>query len=75
MLFNDLLTEQHIDPANVLVLRHTPRVPEDGKLRKVLPWLAADYPDVFNAYQSWQDEKVEAEMLRAKYVASFIGLE
>jgi hypothetical protein len=75
MLFNDLLIEQDIDPADVLVLRHTPRVPEDGSLRKILPRLAADYPDVFNAYQSTQPVKVEAEMLRSKYVASFIGLE
>jgi len=74
MLFNDLLAQQNIDAGDVLVLRHTPR-PEDGRLRKVLSWLAAGYPDVFNAYQSTQDVKVEAEMLRAKYVASFIGLE
>jgi len=75
MLFNDLLTEHHIDSADVLVLRHTPRVPEDGNLRKVLPRLAADYPDIFNAYQSTQPPKIEAEILRSKYVASFIGLE
>jgi hypothetical protein len=74
MLFNDLLIEQDIDPADVLVLRHTPRVPEDGSLRKILPRLAADDPDVFNAYQSTQTVKVEPEMLRSKYVASFIGL-
>jgi len=74
MLFNQLLAEQNIDPASVLALRHTPK-PEDGELRKVLPWLADDDPDVFNAYQSTQTEKVEATMLRAKYVASFIGLE
>jgi hypothetical protein len=75
MLFNELLTEQNIDPSGVLVLRHTPRVPEDGMLRKVMPRLAADYPDVFNAYQSTQPVKVEAQILRSNYVASFIGLE
>lgn len=75
MLFNDLLIKQHIDSADVLVLRHTPRRDVDGNLRKVLPWLAADHPDIFNAYQSTQSAKVEAEMLRSKYVASFIGLE
>jgi len=74
MLFNQLLAEQNIDPASVLALRHTPR-PEDGELRKVLPWLAVERPDVFNAYQSTQTKKVEDQMLRAKYVASFIGLE
>jgi hypothetical protein len=74
MFFNDLLAEQNIDPASVLVLRHTPTA-EDGQLRKVLPWLADEHPDVFNAYQSTQVVKVEAELLRAKYVASFVGLE
>lgn len=72
MLFNDLLTEENIDPASVLVLRHTPW---ERQLKKVLPWLAERRPDVFNAYQQTQDVKVEAEMVRAKYVASFIGLE
>jgi hypothetical protein len=72
MSFNDLLAKGNIDPSGVLVLRHTPWEP---KLRKVLPRLAADQSDVFNAYQSTQDTKVEAEMLRAKHVASFIGLE
>jgi hypothetical protein len=72
MLFNDLLAEENIDPDGALVLRHTPW---EQKLRKVLPWLASDHPDIFNTYQSTQDTKVEAEMLRAKHVASFIGLE
>ena len=74
MLFNDLLVEQNIAPASVLFLRHTP-TSEDGYLKKALPRLADEHPDLFNAYQSTQDVKVEAEMLRAKYVASFIGLE
>jgi hypothetical protein len=69
-----LLAEQNIDPASGLVLRHTPK-PEDGQLRKVLPGLAEEHPDVFNAYQSTQVPKVEAAMRRAKYVTSFIGLE
>ena len=74
MLFNNLLAEQKINPADVLVLRHTPR-PADGKLKEVLPWLAAIRPDVFNAYQQTQGRRVEKMMLRAKFVASFIGLE
>jgi len=74
MLFNNLLAEKNIDLASVLLLRHTPKR-EDGQLKKVLPWLAEEHPDVFNAYQSTQVPKVEAAMRRAKYVASFIGLE
>jgi hypothetical protein len=72
MLFNDLLEKSHIDSAGVLVLRHTPQA---VGVKKVLPWLAAESPETFNAYQQTQGETVEAEMLKAKYVASFIGLD
>jgi hypothetical protein len=69
---NDLLTSRGIDPKKVLVMRHRPTEPE---LRKVLPWLAAEKADVFNAYQQSQGEKVEKAMLSAVYLASFIGHE
>jgi hypothetical protein len=72
MDLNDLLAKEDIDPRQVIVLRHRPREPE---LRKVLPWLAAEKPDVFNAYQQAQYERLEKSMLRAKYIASFIGSE
>ena len=70
MNLNDLLLGKNIDPQHVLVLRHTPREPE---LNEVLPWLAADKPDVFNAYQQTQTTRVEKQMTRAEFVASFIG--
>jgi len=72
MELNDLFRKQGIDPATVLVLRHRPSEPQ---LRKVLPWLAAEKPALFNAYQQTQGEKVEKSMLRATHVASFIGHE
>lgn len=72
MNLNDLLHGKGIDPQKVLVLRHRPWEPE---LNKVLPWLAAEKPDVFNAYQQSQKEKVERAITRAGYVASFIGHE
>ncbi|HXZ12144.1 MAG TPA: GIY-YIG nuclease family protein [Candidatus Sulfotelmatobacter sp.] len=67
---NDLLRKNAIDPEKVLVLRHRPPEPE---LNKVLPWLAAEKPDMFNAYQQTQTEKVEKAMTGSDYVASFIG--
>lgn len=70
MNLNDLLLAKNIDPKRVLVLRHRPSEPE---LNKVLPWLAAEKPTVFNAYQQTQTEKLEKAMLGAGYVASFIG--
>jgi hypothetical protein len=72
---NDLLMAKDIDPRQVLVLRHRPNEPE---LNKVLPWLAAEEPDVFNAYQQTQGERVERAMqlmTGTGYVASFIGRE
>jgi hypothetical protein len=72
MLFNELLAKENIDPAKVLVLRHTPKEPE---LRDGLPMLASEKPDLFNAYQQTQTVAVEKKLLNAEYVASFIGLE
>jgi hypothetical protein len=72
MTLNDLLQSKGIDPETVLVMRHRPPEPE---LNKVLPWLAADRPEVFNAYQQSHGEKVEKAVTTAKFIASFIGHE
>jgi hypothetical protein len=75
MNLNDLLLGKGINPQQVLVLRHRPNEPE---LNKVLPWLAAEKPDIFNAYQQTQGERVERAMQAMSgtgYVASFIGRE
>ena len=73
MNLNDLLHSENFDPKQVLVLRHRPKEPE---LNKWLPWLVAEKPDVFNAYQQTQGEKLQKGMrglTGAGYVASFIG--
>lgn len=72
MELNELLQGKRIEPHEVLVLRHRPTEPD---LNKVLPLLAADKPDLFNAYQQTQGETLEKTMLGATYVASFIGHE
>lgn len=75
MNLNDLLTSKGLKPKQVIVFRHRPPVPE---LNKVLPWLAAEKPDVFNAYQQTHGVKLEnamKSMENAGYVASFIGHE
>ena len=69
---HDLLRKEDIDPQQVLVLRHRPPEPE---VNKRLRWLAAEKPDVFNAYRQSQRERVEKARKRAAYVASFIGHE
>jgi hypothetical protein len=70
MELNDLIGKAGIDSKQVLVFRHRPSEPG---LNKVLPWLAEDRPDLFNAYQQTQGEKVERAMSGASYIASFIG--
>jgi hypothetical protein len=75
MNLNDLLRGKDIKPEHVLVLRHRPNEPA---LNKVLPWLAAEKPDIFNAYQQTQGKRVERAMQAMSgtgYVASFIGRE
>lgn len=72
MNLNDLLKGNGIDPRQVLVFRHRPYEPE---LNRVLPWLTAERPDLFNAYQQTQGEMLEKVMSSLKgvgYVASFI---
>lgn len=51
-------------------MRHVPTAPE---LRRTLPWLAAERPEVFNAYQRSQHARVEKQLTQAAYVASSIG--
>lgn len=73
MTLNDMLRLQNIDPATVLVMRHSPPEPQ---LRKLLPWLAAGQSPLFDAYQQTQSSlRAERALQRAKFVASFIGNE
>lgn len=70
MELNDLLKSERVDSTKVLVLRHRPWEPE---LRKMLPWLASEKPLLYNFYQQTQGKRVEKQMHRADFVASFIG--
>lgn len=72
MNFNDILVSGGIEPNSVLLMRHSPKEPE---LRRVLPWLAEDRHHIYNAYQQTQSPRTESQMLRADYIASFIGTE
>ncbi|MGA2487874.1 MAG: hypothetical protein ABSF49_18100 [Roseiarcus sp.] len=64
MNLNDLFRLKGIEPNDVIVMRHRPSEP---KLNRVLPWLAAERPDLFNAYQQTQGQKVEKAMSGAAY--------
>lgn len=70
MELRDLLESEGIDPDSTLVMRHRPTEPE---LRRALPWLAADRPQTYNAYQQFQGPTHEKQLLQAYHLASFIG--
>jgi hypothetical protein len=70
MDFNDLLRLKDLDPAAVLVLRHRPH---EADFQRVLPWLAEERPELFNAYQQIQNTRLANAMRGASHVASFIG--
>jgi len=69
---NDLLAKAGLDPMSVMVMRHRPT---ERELREVLPWLAAERHEVYNAFQSNHGEVVERALSKARYLASFIGQE
>lgn len=68
--FNDLLWKRKIDLEQVLLVRHTPT---ETELKKVLPWLAAEHPALFDAYQRIQAPKAEARLKKRDWLASFIA--
>jgi hypothetical protein len=73
MTFNELLVREGIKPEQVIVLRHRPYEPE---LAKVISWLAAEHPNVFNEYQQTHGPILEKAMLKLAgngYVASFLS--
>jgi len=72
MDFKDVLIKQGLDLGKVMMMRHRPKQPN---LRKILPWLAAERPDVFNAYQQTQNPQAERALTKADFVASFIAQE
>ena len=70
MELNDLLSLHDIAPKDIVVMRHRPY---ELKLRKVLPWYAAEKPEIYNAYQSIHGPRVESSLQHAKFIASFMG--
>lgn len=72
MDLHQLLLQEGIDPASTLVIRHCPTEPQ---IRKELTWLAAENPEVYNAYQQCQFPRVENQLKQASHLASFIGHE
>jgi hypothetical protein len=61
--FRSLLEMVGINLAETLIVRHAPI---EKSLKRVLPWLVAERPDLFVAYQSIQWRTLENAMTRAR---------
>lgn len=70
--FRTLLELEGYDPCEVLIVRHTP---VEKSLKRVMPWLVVERPDLFVAYQRIQWSTLEKAMTRGKYLASFVAQE
>lgn len=70
--FNRLLEMVDLDPAETLIVRH---VPVEASLKRVLPWLVSERPNLWLAYQQIQWRTLEKAMTRGRHIASFIALE
>lgn len=71
LTFNRLLASAGIDPAGVVLMRHTPIEPA---FQKVLPWVVAERPDLYLVYQQIQWKAGERAMVKADRVATFVGM-
>lgn len=70
--FRTLLELGGFDPSEVLIVRHTPI---EKQLKRVMPWLVVERPDLFRAYQQIQWSTLERAMTRGCYLASFVAQE
>lgn len=68
--FKSLLAQVDVDPGQTLIVRHAP---VEKSLKRVLPWLVVDQPALWLAYQQIQWSSLEKAMIKARYIASFIG--
>jgi hypothetical protein len=70
--FRTLLEQVNIDPTDVILVRHTPT---EKSLRRVLPWLVVDRPDLFLTWQRTQWQPLEKAMTQMNLMVAFIGQE
>lgn len=67
--FNTLLEEEGISPQDVSMILHTTAI---RKLRRMLPYLAGERPDLFEAYNSVHGEQATATLINRPFAATFV---
>jgi hypothetical protein len=67
----DILLQSGLALTQVAVILHTPT---ERRLRQLLPLLAHERRELFEAYQSTHNAQAAATLLKRAFVASFIGM-
>jgi hypothetical protein len=70
LTFNTILADAGLDPKGTMVMRHRP---SEAALRRKLPWIVAERPDLFLTYQAIQWKSAEKALGKAHHLAAFIG--
>lgn len=72
LTFNTLLASLELEPELTLLVRQSPVEPA---LRRVLPWIALERPDLYLAYHQVQWPAAELALSKAERLISFIAHE
>lgn len=72
LTLNDLLVRHGVEPTRTIVFRHRPYEPA---LNRNFDMIVSERPDLFDCYQNTHNERTEAALKRADYLASFIRRE
>lgn len=70
LALNDLLSIAGVEPAKTLVMYHRP---DERRLTEALPFIAAERPELLDAYQSYHSARVEASLSKAQHLVSCIN--
>lgn len=71
MRLNNVFLESGLDPCDVSLVFHTTRL---QPLRRMLPWMVNQRPDLFEAYQSVHSTPAEKTLSGRRYFASFVPI-
>ncbi len=69
---NTVLEDEGISPGDVSLILHTTTIP---RLRRLLPHLAGERPELFEAYNSVHSAQATATLLNRPFAATFVRIE
>ena len=72
MKFNALCREHGLDPATLTIMMHSG---SSAKLRRLLPWIAAERPADLMTYSSYHSKPAERTLQGRRHSAVFVRVE